>query len=342
MTPCDNRPNLFLIGAPKSGTTSMTHYLAQLPSVFFPRKELHYFATSHRARAVTSVDTYMDLFRNSGWHHKWKLDSSTLYMYFRESIANIISFNRDAHFIAIIRDPLTMIPSWFEQQRKSQAIRENAPTLEQAWEMLQDRKAGRHLPPGCLEPRLLYYDEIARYGDQLANILSHVPRSQLKIVFFDDILRDSRRVFSSICNFLHVECPENISFDKLNYRTEFRYNFLKYVYFQRWLRPTALRALDLLGMRLHFSPLLYQLVFKPLEMHPVAAATEMLIADAYRQDLARLEHVLNAPLPHWLGAPREPPEAVCPRSHHHVPPVAEGTRERVSAGFVSHKSPRSL
>ena len=38
-------PNFVVIGAPKSGTTSLFHYLKQHPDVYLPvRKELHYFS----------------------------------------------------------------------------------------------------------------------------------------------------------------------------------------------------------------------------------------------------------------------------------------------------------
>ena len=39
------KPNLFLIGAAKCGTTSLYHYLKQHPDLFFPEhKEPHYFS----------------------------------------------------------------------------------------------------------------------------------------------------------------------------------------------------------------------------------------------------------------------------------------------------------
>ena len=39
------RPNLFIVGAPKSGTTSIYNYLKNHPEVFMsPIKEPHFFA----------------------------------------------------------------------------------------------------------------------------------------------------------------------------------------------------------------------------------------------------------------------------------------------------------
>ena len=40
------RPNFFIVGAPKCGTTSLDEYLRQHPNVFISRpKEPHYFST---------------------------------------------------------------------------------------------------------------------------------------------------------------------------------------------------------------------------------------------------------------------------------------------------------
>ena len=41
-----NKPNLFIVGAPKCGTTFLYHYLKQHPEIFFPDfKEPHFFGS---------------------------------------------------------------------------------------------------------------------------------------------------------------------------------------------------------------------------------------------------------------------------------------------------------
>jgi hypothetical protein len=56
-----NRPNFFIIGAPKCGTTSLANWLAQHPNVYFsPTKETHYF---NNDRSPTNYhDEYSYLF----------------------------------------------------------------------------------------------------------------------------------------------------------------------------------------------------------------------------------------------------------------------------------------
>ena len=74
-------PNFLIIGAGKSGTTSLYHYLKQHPEIYMsPLKEPKFFAmegktldfrgpndeTSMNRKSVTDIDTYRALFR---WGH---------------------------------------------------------------------------------------------------------------------------------------------------------------------------------------------------------------------------------------------------------------------------------
>jgi hypothetical protein len=47
------RPNLFLVGAPRCGTTAMAGYLSEPPDVFMYRKEFHYFGSDNPKASYT-------------------------------------------------------------------------------------------------------------------------------------------------------------------------------------------------------------------------------------------------------------------------------------------------
>jgi len=42
------RPDFFIVGAPKSGTTAMADYLGAHPKIFLARKEMHFFGSDLR------------------------------------------------------------------------------------------------------------------------------------------------------------------------------------------------------------------------------------------------------------------------------------------------------
>ncbi|NJO14781.1 MAG: sulfotransferase [Thioploca sp.] len=59
------KPNFFIVGAPKCGTTALSEYLSSHPNVFmsYP-KEPHYFSTDMpNKRSSSSLEDYLQLFK---------------------------------------------------------------------------------------------------------------------------------------------------------------------------------------------------------------------------------------------------------------------------------------
>lgn len=101
------RPNLFVIGAMKSGTSSLHKYLGEHPQIYMTEeKEPHYFVKELNWRK--GEKWYLDLFRNSG-DAKIIGESSTYYTKlptFQGIAERIEDFAPDAKFIYIMRDPV--------------------------------------------------------------------------------------------------------------------------------------------------------------------------------------------------------------------------------------------
>ena len=112
-------PNLFIIGAMKSGTSSLHEYLHQHPDIFMARmKEPQYFAP-HTTRwgqrwgqgqpyPQPGMQWYLDLFRDAG-DVRYAGESSVSYTavpWVSECEKRIHAFNPDARLIYIMRDPV--------------------------------------------------------------------------------------------------------------------------------------------------------------------------------------------------------------------------------------------
>src|SRR5690606_30582215 len=80
------RPNLFIVGAPKCGTTAWVEYLSSHPEIFFcDPKEPHFFNTDiPNFRWVRSLDEYLKLFVRAG-SKKVVGEASILYLYSQEA-----------------------------------------------------------------------------------------------------------------------------------------------------------------------------------------------------------------------------------------------------------------
>src|SRR5215208_1272534 len=105
------RPNLFIIGAPKSGTTSLHRYLQEHPQIYMSRtKEPGYFAPDVEGsrsdllfKHPDAEPEYLALFANAT-NQKWVGESSTTYLMSRRAPSLIDDFAPDARLIAMVRN----------------------------------------------------------------------------------------------------------------------------------------------------------------------------------------------------------------------------------------------
>lgn len=111
------RPNLFIVGAQKAGTTSLYHYLAAHPEVFMcPLKEPHYFVRHRRGRPqlVPSEAAYLRYF--AGVEATYAGEASAHYFTQPESPALIHAFNPDAHILILLRRPDDVLPAFHHEE----------------------------------------------------------------------------------------------------------------------------------------------------------------------------------------------------------------------------------
>ena len=90
-----NKPNLIIVGAAKSGTTSLHHYLDQHDEIFMSKhKEPHFLinkevGVNEIPNGINNYKDYLRLFENTK-SYKYRGESSVMYLQFPElTIKNI-------------------------------------------------------------------------------------------------------------------------------------------------------------------------------------------------------------------------------------------------------------
>src|SRR5687768_11853389 len=86
------KPNFFIVGAPKCGTTAMNDYLNQHPAIFMATKELHYFGRDLKLKNKISEAEYLKHFTNAG-NKKIIGEASVWYLYSKTAAHEIKSFS---------------------------------------------------------------------------------------------------------------------------------------------------------------------------------------------------------------------------------------------------------
>jgi hypothetical protein len=108
------KPNLFIPGFSKAGTTALISYLSQHKDIFVPwRKEPHtlylnnsfpLFATKGRFEDhILDYNSYIKLYSNAK-DYLYRVDGSTSYTFYSDNAYKIKEFNNDAKIIICIRE----------------------------------------------------------------------------------------------------------------------------------------------------------------------------------------------------------------------------------------------
>ena len=106
------KPNLFIIGSPKCGTTFFCESLKNHPELFFTEiKELNYFSYKQLKEKSYYFDyktekltSYLKHYKNSK-NQKYLIDASVSYFTFEDIPAKIKEFSPNSKIIIMVRDP---------------------------------------------------------------------------------------------------------------------------------------------------------------------------------------------------------------------------------------------
>jgi Sulfotransferase domain len=210
------RPNFFIVGAPKCGTTALYEYLRPHPNIFMPEiKEPHFFGTDLGTYPrIKTPEEYADLFAPSTPEHLRVGEASVYYLRSAVAIANIHRFNPDALIIAMFRNPVDMVYSLHSQLLYWSE--ETEPNFETAWRLQERRRRGLDLPPQSRGSFLLDYAEAGRFGTQTERLLSVFPREQVKLILYDDFTASPRGVYDEVVEFLGVPHDRRAAFPRVN------------------------------------------------------------------------------------------------------------------------------
>ena len=148
------KPNFFIVGAPKCGTTALYEYLRPHPNIFMSEvKEPHFFAKDFGAYPrIKTLREYNAIFAGSTEEHLRVGEASVYYLRSSVAIANIHEFNPEARLIAMFRNPVEMVHSFHSQLLY--ISEETVADFETAWRLQERRSRGLDLPPAIRSPSM--------------------------------------------------------------------------------------------------------------------------------------------------------------------------------------------
>jgi hypothetical protein len=205
------KPNLFIVGAPKCGTTAWATYLGEHPQVFFsdPKEPGHFQTDFPGTLHVRDEKDYRALFRGAG-NAKVIGEGTPRYLFSAAAAQNIKAFNPAARILIFLRDQVDYLPSLHNQQlfNGSEVIED----FETAWRLSSSGRA----PPSAREPRFLDYEAQGRFHEQVMRYVDAFGREQVRVFHFDDWTRNPIAVYREILDFLGLDDDGRTSFEPVN------------------------------------------------------------------------------------------------------------------------------
>jgi hypothetical protein len=213
-------PNLFIVGAPKCGTTAWFEYLSSHPDIFFPStKEDCFFAHDlPKFRFSRSEAEYLKLFAESG-AARIVGEASAMYLFSETAAKAINDYNPNAKILIFLRDQEEFLPSLHNQFLRE--FSEEIEDFETVWK-LSGRRPRETIPATCLEPRTLDYAAMGRFAEQVKRYLDLFSSDQVRVIRFRDWTANPRAAYLETLEFLGLEDDERTQFPKVNRGTTYR------------------------------------------------------------------------------------------------------------------------
>lgn len=210
-------PDFVIIGAQKSGTSSLYRYLAQHPQVRESTvKEVHYFDGG----LEDGVDTHA---LGPRWYRahfpraaemgpgQVAYEASPLYLLHPLAAARIAALMPRVKLVAILRNPTDRALSHYFHNVRNNARRRFQEDLPPGVAMAaEEARLADVLARGDYKSeayRAYTYKARGRYLEQLERYWAHFPRESLLVLRAEDLFEDPGGLLAGLCDFLGLDRP---------------------------------------------------------------------------------------------------------------------------------------
>lgn len=293
-------PNFLIVGAPKTGTTSLYNYLAQHPQIFFSKIKEPFFLSFAEEKfkckknitpwLINNFEEYKKLFMYSG-DYIARGEASTIYLYYHDkTIKNIKKYIPDykkLKIIIILRNPIDRAYSHYMMHRKNNW--ENL-SFREALQAEKERIINNYHFSYYYQEEGFYYNQVKAYLDNFKHV---------KIFLFEEVINNPLDVTKEIFSFLNVDSnfkpelgkkynvsgePKNKFINKIIYGNSILLKIFKYFLPKKFkFRITELYA------RVN------------LKKVPINHGDKKYLQKIFKNDVLKLEKLIKKNLTHWLN-----------------------------------------
>ena len=200
------KPNFFIVGGSKCGTTNMSYYLNEHESVFIPEHmEPYYYSRFDvskdfkRESMITTEKNYLKLFKNVK-NEKAIGESSPVYLQCPHAAIEIKKDNPKAKIIISIRNPIDKAHSSYFSYK---FMNNDSRSFNEKIDLFEKQ---------CLINEFFIFNfiEDGFFSKHIKKFQENFPPEQIKIIFFEKYIVDTHAHIKSIFKFLDIDSEINL------------------------------------------------------------------------------------------------------------------------------------
>ena len=295
-------PNFLVIGAMKSGSSSLYEFLNQHPDIFmsYP-KEPEFFANDKNYSK--GFEFYEKFF--SGYQGQKRIgEASTSYSNYiglEKTIKRIHQFNKNMKLIYIIRNPIARAYSayfWRVRQLYEKL------KFEQALDLEEKRKNNALLDAFSYKRMGLYFQIISKY-------LEFFDLENLHVVLLDDLINSQEETCNGVFEFLNIEKFQVTPIEKKQQNPS---GYSKNKFIQKIIgQPNKLRnSVEFVMNHTVGEKTKHRIYHSVIDRNiqeftypPMKESTFDYLSDYYKEDIQNLEKFLNRDLSNWRNSKKK-------------------------------------
>ncbi len=297
-------PNFLIVGAAKSGTSSLHNYLTQHPQVFMPTynqngmkvKEPRFLIkdlVQYRLHnGIWSFEEYQSLFSNV--KNEIAIGESTvLYLYyFEHAIKNIKRYlGNNVRIIIMLRNPTDRAYSAFHHV--SRGFKESY-SFEESLDLEIGRlERDKNLTPMVMYKEMgMYYKMVKAYKDSFKNV---------HVIFYEDFRDNIKLEMDKVYNFLGISRDIKIDL-KLRYNVggrRWKSQKLKYLIKDSNYIKSLMKFILPRLVRNEIYNFLVKILSR--EVKPLNEVTKKALNDYFKEDVTQLSKLLDKDLKNWMN-----------------------------------------
>ena len=225
--------NLFIVGTPKAGTTSLYHYLNEFPEILMCiRKEPDFFSDSeiqeqglyYGSSRINTLSKYNSLF--SSWIDESIIgEASVSYLFYPDVPERIKLYNENSKIIIMLRNPIERA---FSHYLMDYRLGLTSNSFEEEFDKKETLNFQQYFLLGN------YFHQVKRY-------LNSFGKENVHIIWYSDFKENTANELNKVISFLGLNTDFKLDFNKIHNSFSMpKNNFIRKIYSIVWLRKNTI------------------------------------------------------------------------------------------------------